>query len=271
MRPDAWVDDEQKRGSRLVLPTKEQSRRLAPRGAGWRLTKRASGPTTSASKGVLPLSAGAGPTHRPGPGGRGRGGQHVTIRRHGAPWRPCPTCWGSAGSWCRWSGRKGRGCGVRAPGAIRSPRPSTRTGDCPRRPTRMKRESSPLTWWTSRRRRALPQGLASRPAGPTPARGRRSRKDPEVGQGAERPSPGQPRRPARGPPGLRRRPRDDRRDARSHHASSGPPGEARAGISRRLVLVRSESKSRPARDARSSRKQERLSAQREPDAETGRP
>jgi hypothetical protein len=123
---------------------------------------------------------------------------------------------------------------------MESPRPSTRTGGCPRRPTRMNGESSPLTWWTSRRRPALPQGLAGRRRRARRARGRRSRKDPEVGQGAERPSPGQPRRLARGPPGLRRRPRDRRRDARPHHASSRPPGEARAGISRRPVLARGE-------------------------------
>jgi hypothetical protein len=104
----------------------------------------------------------------------------------------------------------------------------------------MNGESRPLTWWTSRRRPALPQGLAGRRRRARRARGRRSRKDPEVGQGAERPSPGQPRRLARGPPGLRRRPRDRRRDARPHHASSRPPGEARAGISRRPVLARGE-------------------------------
>jgi hypothetical protein len=42
-------DDEQKRGSRLLLlERREQSRgRRAPRGVGWRRTKRGSGPTTS--------------------------------------------------------------------------------------------------------------------------------------------------------------------------------------------------------------------------------
>jgi hypothetical protein len=40
-------DDEQERRSRLLLPHEGSSlRRLAPRGADWRLTRRGSGPTS---------------------------------------------------------------------------------------------------------------------------------------------------------------------------------------------------------------------------------
>jgi hypothetical protein len=42
------LDDEQERRSTLLLPHEGSSLGgLAPRGAGWRLTKRGSGPTTS--------------------------------------------------------------------------------------------------------------------------------------------------------------------------------------------------------------------------------